>query len=120
MVSNHCASLIPSISLHKARYLQGRICGLCVVYGLVWPIARLALWRGIDATAFETGVRTMQKTLTLVLTRINWLPGNVEANFLNIKMHTDKRTAIKEIAAKATADFIPLGIRDENNWIWQA
>lgn len=62
----------------------------------------------------------MQKTLTLVLTRINWLPGNVEANFKNIKVFTDRKSAIKEIAERASAEFVPLGIRDDGNWVWQA
>jgi len=62
----------------------------------------------------------MQKLLTLVLTRKVWVAGKVEDNFRNIKVFTDRVSAIKALNEKADELFEPLGIRDGNNWIYQA
>jgi hypothetical protein len=61
----------------------------------------------------------MQKHLTLVLTRKHWVPGNVEANFREYKRHTSKIGAMQEIITLVDDDFEPLGIRDEDKWVWQ-
>lgn len=62
----------------------------------------------------------MQRTLTLVLTRKNWIPGNVEANFKKVMRFIDRNTAVKELKALADNEFEPLGVRDGNQWLWQA
>ncbi len=61
----------------------------------------------------------MQKHLTLVLTRKVWVPGNVEANFREYDRHCSKVTAMQEIITLGDADFEPLGIRNESEWVWQ-
>lgn len=62
----------------------------------------------------------MQRTLILVLTRKVWMPGCVENNFRNLKRFTDRKSAIKELKSLADEEFTPLGIRDQNDWVFQA
>lgn len=62
----------------------------------------------------------MQQNLILVLSRRNWQSGAINQNYRTFKRFTDRTHAIREIQTLADDEFEPLGVRNENTWIWEA
>lgn len=62
----------------------------------------------------------MQRHLTLVLTRVHWINGPVDANFRNLRRFTSLAEARREIATLADGEWEVLGIREGDIWVWIA